>query len=190
MPDGSGITLADVIKRNFDHHVMIVFVSNYPKYMQDSFAVHPYHFLQKPVPEVEMKQLLSDILEEYTKNLSLISVVDGYDREYTLNLKDVYYIEVKNAKSKELCFHMREDVVPAKGTITTWSSMLDETMFMMCSRTVLVNLSHIHYLKDCTIIFDNGASVSMSRRNRKLITDRYLNQVVALHSDFYTHQGV
>lgn len=24
MPDGSGITLADVIKRNFDHHVMIV----------------------------------------------------------------------------------------------------------------------------------------------------------------------
>ena len=48
MPDGSGITLADVIKRNFDHHVMIVFVSNYPKYMQDSFAVHPYHFLQKP----------------------------------------------------------------------------------------------------------------------------------------------
>lgn len=137
-----------------------------------------------------MKQLLSDILEEYTKNLSLISVVDGYDREYTLNLKDVYYIEVKNAKSKELCFHMREDVVPAKGTITTWSSMLDETMFMMCSRTVLVNLSHIHYLKDCTIIFDNGATVSMSRRNRKLITDRYLNQVVALHSDFYTHQGV
>lgn len=136
-----------------------------------------------------MKQLLSDILEEYTKNLSLISVVDGYDREYTLNLKDVYYIEVKNAKSKELCFHMREDVILAKGTITTWSSMLDETMFMMCSRTVLVNLSHIHYLKDCTIIFDNGASVSMSRRNRKLITDRYLNQVVAIHSDFYTHQG-
>lgn len=190
MPDGSGITLADVIKRNFDHHVMIVFVSNYPKYMQDSFAVHPYHFLQKPVQEVEMKQLISDILEEYTKNLSLISVVDGYDREYTLNLKDVYYIKVKNAKSKELCFHMREDTIPAKGTITTWSSMLDETMFMMCSRTVLVNLSHIHYLKDCSIIFDNGATVSMSRRNRKLITDRYLNQVVAMHSDFYTHQGV
>ena len=45
MPDGSGITLADVIKRNFDHHVMIVFVSNYPKYMQDSFAVYPFHFL-------------------------------------------------------------------------------------------------------------------------------------------------
>ena len=150
----------------------------------------PYHFLQKPVQEVEMKQLISDILEEYTKNLSLISVVDGYDREYTLNLKDVYYIKVKNAKSKELCFHMREDTIPAKGTITTWSSMLDETMFMMCSRTVLVNLSHIHYLKDCSIIFDNGATVSMSRRNRKLITDRYLNQVVAMHSDFYTHQGV
>ena len=62
-----------------------------------------------------MKQLLLDILEEYTKNLSLISVVDGYDREYTLNLKDVYYIEVKNAKSKELCFHT---------TITILSSIL------------------------------------------------------------------
>ena len=43
--------MADRIKRNVDHDVKVVFVSNYPEYMQDSFKVHPYHFLQKKVTD-------------------------------------------------------------------------------------------------------------------------------------------
>ena len=54
MPDESGIDVADRIKRNVDHDVKVVFVSNYPEYMQDSFKVHPYHFLQKQVTDVEV----------------------------------------------------------------------------------------------------------------------------------------
>lgn len=184
MPGENGIQLADTIKKRFDHRAIIVFVSNYPKYMQDSFSVHPYHFLQKPITESEMKKLISDVVQEYMKNLTLISVVDGYDREYTLNLKDVYYIEAKDSKAKELCFHMRDEQITVKGTISFWNTKLAETIFVICSRTVLVNLSHIHYLKDCSIILDNGDSIHISRRNKKMITDRYLDQVVALHSNF------
>ena len=62
MPDESGIDVADRIKRNVDHDAKVVFVSNYPEYMQDSFKVHPYHFLQKQVTDVEIQKLMYDVL--------------------------------------------------------------------------------------------------------------------------------
>ncbi len=57
MPVLNGIQVADVIKNMRDRNVLIIFISNYPKYMQDSFSVHPYHFLQKPITSQRVYQL-------------------------------------------------------------------------------------------------------------------------------------
>ena len=44
MPGENGISIAEKIKHTKDFDVLIVFISNYPEYMLDSFSVHPYHF--------------------------------------------------------------------------------------------------------------------------------------------------
>ena len=38
----NGIEIAEKIKSTYDRNVFIVFISNYPKYMMESFSVHPY----------------------------------------------------------------------------------------------------------------------------------------------------
>ena len=182
MPNLNGIKTADIIKHTKDYNIIIIFVSNYPEYMQDSFSVHPYYFLQKPVKEDEINRLISDIISDYNHNLSMIALLDCYDCEYTINLKDVYYIECTNSKSKQLSFHLRDTCIETKGTLSYWKSKLDDISFITCTRTILVNLNHIHYLKVNKIVLDNGSTITVSKRNKKLIIENFLNKVVAVHN--------
>ena len=64
MPHENGIDKAYHIKNTICHNVIIVFVSNYPEYMQDSFKVHPYYFIQKPVFASCIDKLICDILRD------------------------------------------------------------------------------------------------------------------------------
>ena len=180
MPEESGIDIAEIIKLRIDHDVIIVFISNYPRYMQDSFKVHPYDFLQKPVNETQITKLMNDIVYDMEYNKTLVSIIDGYDNEYTIHMNDIYYIETTDAKNKELAFHLSERIIHAKGILTTWSNLLTEHAFHSCSRTTLVNLTHIHYINGSDIVLDNGKTITVSKMNKKLLLDNYLNQVVAI----------
>lgn len=180
MPEESGIDVADRIKRTVDHDVKVVFVSNYPEYMQDSFKVHPYHFLQKPVTDIEVQKLMDDVLFDVAYNKTLVTIIDGYENEYTLNINDIYYLETVDAKNKELAFHLKDKTIHAKGILSAWSHSLQEHAFHVCSRTVLVNLMHIHFFNGLDVILDNGEKISVSKRNKKRLVSQYLNQVVAI----------
>lgn len=180
MPGESGIDVAYMVKQEVDHEVMVVFVSNYPEYMQDSFKVHPYHFLQKPVSEAMISRLMDDILYEITYHKTLVTIIDAYQKEYTVNINDIYYIETIDAKNKELSFHLYGEQISAKGILTTWANMLKDCAFHVCSRTVLVNLTHIHYINGTEIVLDNGEKISVSKNNKKLSLSSYLNQIVSV----------
>ena len=183
MPSLNGIKTADIIKHTKDYNIIIVFVSNYPEYMHDSFSVHPYHFLQKPVKEDEVNRLISDIISDYNHNHSMIALLDCYDREYTINLKDVYYIDCTNSRAKQLSFYLRDSSIETRGTLSYWKSKLEDGSFISCTRTILVNLNHIHYIKDNRIILDNGNTITVSKRNKKFIIENFLNKVVAVHNN-------
>lgn len=180
MSGESGIDVADRIKRTVDHEVKVVFVSNYPEYMQDSFKVHPYHFLQKQVTEAVVQKLMDDVLFDMEYNKTLISIIDGYENEYIININDIYYLETVDAKNKELAFHLKDKTIHAKGILSTWSHSLQEHAFYVCSRTLLVNLTHIHFFNGLDVILDNGEKISVSKKNKKKLMSNYLNQVVAI----------
>ena len=180
MPGESGIDVAERIKRTIDHDVKVVFVSNYPEYMQDSFKVHPYHFLQKQVTDAEVQKLMDDVLFDVEHDKTLISIIDGYDNEYAVHINDIYYLETVDAKNKELAFHLKDKIIHAKGVLSNWSHALQEHAFYVCSRTILVNLTHIHYFNGLDVILENGEKISVSKRNKKVLLDNYLNQVVAI----------
>ena len=133
MPGENGISIAEKIKHTKDFDVLIVFISNYPEYMLDSFSVHPYHFLQKPINYTTLNTLLDDIYNYYKKTHSLVTIIS-------------------------------------------------DNSFILCSRNALINIQHIHFIKDNQIILENDEVVTMSKRNRKKLLDCFLNKIVAIHN--------
>lgn len=182
MPMENGIQIAKTIRSKIDRHVIIVFVSNYPKYMRDSFAVHPYHFITKPFTQKQIFELLNEIICDINSRHTLYTIVDADEHEETLNLRDILFFESIDSKKQLLCLHLHDRTIFTKGIIATWEKVLADYNFVVCHRGFLINLIHIHYFESNKIVLDNNETVPVSRALRKHLRDIYLNKVFVSQS--------
>ncbi len=180
MPKLDGIKTAELIRKLQDRRVIIIFVSNYPEYMQDSFFVHPYHYLQKPVSQEKIIDLMQQIITDIEDEKILRTLIQTDQSEETINLKDVLYIETIDAKHEILSFHFDNRSICTKGTLRKWEKELADYNFFLCYRSFLVNLIHIHFFDNRELVLDNGERIPISRKNEKILRDLYLNRVVIL----------
>ncbi len=180
MPGLNGIETARKIRNKIDRNVIIVFISSYPEYMQESFAVHPYFFLQKPATQENMNRLLDEIIDEFTSSTHMCTLIDMEDIQHTIYLNDVLYIHTYNARKELLSFHLPDNELHTKGQLTEWETKLQDYHYISCYRGYLVNLAHIHYMTKNQLILNNDESIPLSRTKRKLIQQLFLNQIITL----------
>lgn len=180
MPELNGIQTAELIRKMRDRRVMIVFVSNYPEYMQESFSVHPYYYMQKPISLEKVIHLMNNIIQDIEDEKILRTLIQNDQSEETINLKDVLYIETADGKRELLQFHFHDRCITTRGIITKWEKELADYNFLLCHRGILVNLIHIHFFNQGNLVLSNGESIPMSRKYEKKLRDLYLNRVVIL----------
>lgn len=65
MPELSGLDVAKRIRKLPDRDVKIVFVSNYPEYMQNSFDVQAFQYLSKPLSYEKFNMVMNNIIEDF-----------------------------------------------------------------------------------------------------------------------------
>lgn len=182
MPSDNGIDIAQIIRTTVDRHAIIVFVSNYPEYMQDSFKVHPFHYITKPATYDKIYELMDDIIQEIQESNIFYTLISSDDKNITVNIKDIIYIDVKDGQKGILCFHFEDKELLTKGTITDWYEKLKEYNFYQCFRGTLINLLHIHYIENRKIILNNGAAIPISKTGEKELRDMYFNRIVTLRN--------
>lgn len=180
MPGLNGLELAERIKTTIDRHAFVVFISNYPDYMQDSFRVHPYYYLIKPVSAEKVHKIMDEIIREITEEQILYTLIQTDETEKTINVKDICYIDVVNGKKGILCFHFYDTVIQTRGKLADWSDKLQNYYFIPCYRGILLNLLHVHYFEKHSAILENRERIPLSRSCEKKIRDTYLNNIVTL----------
>ena len=177
LPHMHGIQLAKKIRSTINRNVIIVFISSYPEYMKDSFQVHPFHYLVKPISFPAISSLMDQIMEEIEVNEQYYTIIGNDNREWPVFLKDIYYIEIADSKREMLQFYFADHDICAKGMLSDWTKQLRHLNFMPCFRNSIVNLLHIHYFENHCIYLDNGTRLKMSRNFEKALKERYLNQI-------------
>lgn len=178
MPERNGIETAMNIRNKQDYRVNIVFVSNYPEYMQSSFSVHPFHYLQKPITSEIITKVMNQIIAEIQKLFTPYTLIDISGTKTLININEIQYIQIANSKIKELNFHFPDQQITTRGLISNWAKQLEEHNFLLCRRDILLNLSAIHYFTDTHVILRTGECVPTSRNYRKRIQDLYLNRII------------
>ena len=179
MSEMNGLELSEKI-RFIRHNIYTIFISNYPKYMQDSFRVHPFYYLVKPLSAETFTNIMNDILSAIQSEHKLVTLLHTDCSEETVDLGDILCIEVTDGKKELLDFHLFDHILHAKGKISAWQEKLASYDFFPCHRKYLVNLTHIHYFEKNHVILDNGFSIPISRGNEKILKDRYNNNIVRL----------
>lgn len=180
MPDTSGIEIAETIRSTIDKHAIIVFISNYPQYMQDSFRVHPFYYIMKPFEPKDIFDLMDNIVKEIESSRIIYSLISTERGDVTVNIRDILFIEASDSRNNTLTFHFPDYVLTTKGTIAHWQEQLQGYNFYQCYRSVLVNLLHIHYFDKGNIILDNGKAVPVSRKKEKELKTLFLNTTIEL----------
>lgn len=180
MPETDGISLAETIRKSIDRNIIIVFISNYPKYMQDSFRVHPFHYLTKPATPDMVYDLMDNVTQEITDSHIICTLISTDERELVINIRDILYIEVSDGKNGILDFHFAGKSIFTKGTLSHWKNELKDCNFYQCYRSILLNLSHIHYFDKQAVILDNGEKIPVGRACEKELRSLYLNHTVRL----------
>lgn len=165
MGDSDGIITADMIRKLPDHDVNIMYVSNYPEYMQQSFDVRAAQFLLKPVRyellESKLDKLFEYMNEEKTEKICFENAMDIY----ILNIPDILFIKTEKilgSNSDLRIVTAREDII-IKGKLKSIESQYGKD-FIMPNRSVLVNINHIIKMLRNRIELDNGEIITISRK--------------------------
>lgn len=167
MPGMSGLQLAERIRLLPDRNVAIVFMSNYPEYMKDSFDVHAFQYLTKPVVYEEFMRVVLRIIKENQENQSAQILVEYGDKQELIDIDDIIMVTSENAKGKELCIHLSDRSIYTVGTIAEWEKEYQQFGLVSPYRGILVNLLHIHYFRKDEIVMRNKQTVPLSRRKEK-----------------------
>lgn len=185
MPDMSGLELAKRIRSLPDRKVKIIFISNYPEYMQDSFDVQAFHYLKKPVAYDQFKNILKRLINEFMEDtVSRLLVNDGKSSEL-IDYSDILYFETIKSERNRLRLVMTNRERMIKGIISEYENTLKDNAFFSPHRSYLVNLRHVRLIKKDCIVLDNEFQVPLSRRREKDMKELFTKQILNIYQSHY-----
>lgn len=170
MGQEDGITVARKI-RVTDKNVLIVYVTSFENYMQESFSVRPFRFLLKPVKQDQMSECFVAAYEE-------IGSADNYFRysyqrlQHKVLLRDVYYFE---SKRRKIYIATQKEILEFYGKLSDVEESLKSSkgIFLRIHQSFLVNYKHIEGLAYDYVIMDDGKRIPISEDRRKQISEKY-----------------
>ena len=177
MDEKSGLDLAKEIRQNYHSDCLILFLTNYPKYMQNSFDVRAFQYMIKPVQfdEFEKKfHAARKYLEKDDKNRVVLKIDEDNVVFFT---NEIYYIE-KEKSSKQFLVYLEDKCVVAKGVLSAIENQLLEQHFMRTHRSYLVNMKHIRRIQKNDLVLSNGNLVPISRRKEKELKQQFMRYAI------------
>lgn len=167
MPSMSGLLAAKKIRELSDYEVKIIFTSNYPEYMQDSFNVSAFQYLQKPITKEQLHMQFSRLIEEIRKKGTASILVKQDSEEEVLPIHQLLYVEAVKNKKNQIYYVCDEKRIIGKGNIGELEMTLRKHQFLSPFRGVIVNIQKVHYIRKKEIEMVNGDKIPLSRRKEK-----------------------
>ena len=161
MPGLNGMETAKQI-REFDEHLIIVFVTGYADYVFEGYRAGALDYLLKPVSAAKLIELIHRVREKMTSDKDNCFFLKNMDGTWRFHTKDILYFYSDKRKvtlvtgSGEYPFYARLDDVEKRLSMR----------FVRVHQRFLVNPDNVEHLgSDCVTL--NGKKVPCSRKYRE-----------------------
>lgn len=178
MPDCDGLKVAYKIRETIGTKLRLVYVSSYPKYMQQAFDVQAYHFITKPLSESFVEKVLLRIIKDMGKNMNAKICIETEHGRQCIYTEDIQYIETHPLKKGVLIYHLATSSLLVRGRIGQLETDYQQWGFYLCHRSFLVNIHHVHCIETDSLQLDNSATIPLSRNKRKNIQLQFTQNIV------------
>ena len=168
MPGMNGLKLAKSIREK-DSRALFVFLTSYTRYMKDVFDVVTFDFIEKPISDEKLLQ----ILERAATYLNITSqhFSFGYRASrYSLKYDRILYIE---KKGRQALIHTFEDVYKTNMTLEEIWKQLNPKSFVHIHSSYSINLYNLDRKDNEIAIMRNGEKLHITKGYRRELAMRH-----------------
>lgn len=168
MPGMNGLKLAKSIREK-DSRALFVFLTSYTRYMKDVFDVVTFDFIEKPISDEKLLQ----ILERAATYLNITSqhFSFGYRASrYSLKYDRILYIE---KKGRQTLIHTFEDVYKTNMTLEEIWKQLNPKSFVHIHSSYIINLYNLDRKDNEIAIMRNGEKLHITKGYRRELAMRH-----------------
>lgn len=168
MPEMNGLKLAKSIREK-DSRALFVFLTSYTRYMKDVFDVVTFDFIEKPISDEKLLQ----ILERAATYLNITSqhFSFGYRASrYSLKYDRILYIE---KKGRQALIHTFEDVYKTNMTLEEIWKQLNPKSFVHIHSSYIINLYNLDRKDNEIAIMRNGEKLHITKGYRRELAMRH-----------------
>lgn len=179
-PEENGIDTIQAIRKNYKRLLNTVFLTNYPQYMQDSFRVHAYNFLSKPISYVAFEEQILSIIADYFADETKITLLDANNNRFFININDILYIKSgqKFSYKNQLVFFTKDQMFHLRSKLDDIPELKQANIFCSINRGVYVNMMQINHLSATTLVLNNGTKLEVAfskLKEFKITYNKYLS---------------
>ncbi|AEG60510.1 LytR/AlgR family response regulator transcription factor [Desulforamulus ruminis] len=144
-----GIQVAKTIHDYLNPETHFVFITGYSEYAIESFAVHPYDYILKPLEEGKLDEVISNLAVKVKDKIGTghgprkITVKAG-NKQYIISLENIIFIEKQGKCS---LIHTESGIYKSYQTMESFESMLGSN-FLRVHRSFIVNLNKIRGIRE------------------------------------------
>lgn len=173
MDNINGLDIAKKIREK-DTSALIIFLTNYDKYVYDAFEVKTFRYIPKERIDEKLPQAIKDavvrIKERNSKNI-YVGVSGRVIRR--IELDEIVFIE---KYQKNIIFNLLDkSTVRERTTLKNIYTELDSDKFIFINKGIIINLKNIKYLDGLRIVMENDVECYISRDRLKEVKDKITN---------------
>ena len=153
----NGIELAHRL-RELEYRMQIVFTTDSPEYVFEGYNVSALNYLVKPI-DYNMCQSILEQAHKLTvsKRFYLCKAAESL---YRILYEDMLYIEMS---SHTAIIHTRDTRYSTRKTIAEIIAELDDTLFVRCHKSFVVNIQHIASISKKCVVLSDKSSVDIGK---------------------------
>jgi DNA-binding LytR/AlgR family response regulator len=165
MPNISGMDVAKKL-RDKGWRKILIFITGEEDQVFNSFDLHAFHFLVKPVADEKLKE----VLENAKKELERINDISGKQDKYIeiqsgtshirVNLSKLIYAEVYDRKT---ILHMKDESIEYYGQLSALEKIVGDDFYRI-HRSYLVNMKYVERYDRTSITTLDGGNIPIARR--------------------------
>ena len=167
MPGMNGLKLAKSIREK-DSRALFVFLTSYTRYMKDVFDVVTFDFIEKPISDEKLLQILeraATYLNITSQHFSFGYRASRYSLKY-----DRIYIE---KKGRQALIHTFEDVYKTNMTLEEIWKQLNPKSFVHIHSSYIINLYNLDRKDNEIAIMRNGEKLHITKGYRRELAMRH-----------------
>ena len=161
MPDLNGIEAAKKL-RNWDVNSKIIYVTNHSSYILNSYSVHAFDYISKPIQEEIICNVLSEVVR-YLDNATQKHkyVFETEEGKVTLELEEIYYFEYL---SRRVIINTSQDKYIASYSLKELFGKFHGYGFSLPHKSFIVNMLHVKLVKGFDIFMENGVRIPLAQK--------------------------